>query len=51
MSCCSRNEPLRKHYQERFRYILVDEFQDTNRLQYSLAATAGRWRRQGFRGG
>ncbi|MGL5633180.1 MAG: UvrD-helicase domain-containing protein [Azovibrio sp.] len=31
----SRNEPLRRHYQERFRHILVDEFQDTNRLQYS----------------
>ncbi len=30
----SRNEPLRRHYRERFRHILVDEFQDTNRLQY-----------------
>lgn len=26
---------LLKHYQERFRHILVDEFQDTNTLQYS----------------
>jgi len=31
----SRNEALRRHYQERFRHILVDEFQDTNRLQYA----------------
>lgn len=31
----SRNEPLRRHYQSRFRHILVDEVQDTNPLQYS----------------
>ena len=30
----SRNELLREHYRGRFRHILVDEFQDTNRLQY-----------------
>jgi DNA helicase-2/ATP-dependent DNA helicase PcrA len=28
------NEVLREHYRARFRHILVDEFQDTNRLQY-----------------
>lgn len=30
----SRDERIRNHYQSRFQYILVDEFQDTNRLQY-----------------
>jgi DNA helicase-2/ATP-dependent DNA helicase PcrA len=30
----NRDERIRAHYQSRFQYILVDEFQDTNRLQY-----------------
>ncbi|MBX3616753.1 UvrD-helicase domain-containing protein [Nitrosomonas sp.] len=30
----TRNEPLRQHYRARFRHILIDEFQDTNQLQY-----------------
>jgi DNA helicase-2/ATP-dependent DNA helicase PcrA len=29
------NDALREHYQRRFRFILIDEFQDTNRLQYA----------------
>jgi DNA helicase-2/ATP-dependent DNA helicase PcrA len=28
-------ESIRCHYQQRFRHILIDEFQDTNRLQYA----------------
>jgi len=39
---------VRAHYQKRFRHILVDEFQDTNRLQYAwLKLIAG----QGESGG
>ncbi|MDO5058569.1 MAG: 3'-5' exonuclease [Neisseria sp.] len=30
-----RNETLRVHYQNRFNHILIDEFQDTNKLQYA----------------
>ena len=29
------NAPIREHYQRRFRHILIDEFQDTNKLQYA----------------
>ena len=29
------NDSIRIHYQERFRHILIDEFQDTNALQYA----------------
>lgn len=29
-----RDAHIRGHYQNRFKYILVDEFQDTNKLQY-----------------
>ncbi len=29
------NQALREHYQRRFQHILVDEFQDTNKLQYA----------------
>ncbi len=33
------NEDVRAFYQRKFRYVLVDEYQDTNRLQYLLAST------------
>ena len=29
------HDPIRQHYQLRFRHVLIDEFQDTNRLQYA----------------
>jgi DNA helicase-2/ATP-dependent DNA helicase PcrA len=29
------NASVREHYQRRFRHILIDEFQDTNKLQYA----------------
>ena len=29
------NASIREHYQRRFRHILIDEFQDTNKLQYA----------------
>ena len=29
------NDPVREHYRRRFHHILIDEFQDTNKLQYA----------------
>ncbi|QKO21098.1 UvrD-helicase domain-containing protein [Rhodoferax sp. BAB1] len=29
------HDAVREHYQRRFRHILIDEFQDTNKLQYA----------------
>ena len=32
----SQNEDIRQKYQNRFQYVLVDEYQDTNHAQYEL---------------
>ena len=32
------NEDLRLYYQRKFRYVLVDEYQDTNHMQYLLTS-------------
>lgn len=33
------NKDVREYYQKKFKYILVDEYQDTNNLQYLLVST------------
>ena len=35
-SMLAGNETVRESYRRRFRYVLVDEYQDTNRTQYEL---------------
>ena len=35
------NIPIRQHYQQRFAHILIDEFQDTNPLQYAWLTLLG----------
>jgi len=32
------HEEVRSHYQRQFRYVLIDEYQDTNNLQYLFAS-------------
>jgi len=34
-----QDEGVRTYYQRKFRYVLIDEYQDTNNLQYLLAST------------
>ena len=34
-----QHEDVRAFYQRKFRYVLIDEYQDTNNLQYLLAST------------
>lgn len=34
-----------KHYQEKFKYILIDEYQDTNQAQYRLVKLLADWYR------
>ncbi|MBQ6540803.1 MAG: UvrD-helicase domain-containing protein [Oscillospiraceae bacterium] len=33
----TENDEVREYYQRKFKYVLIDEYQDTNRLQYLLA--------------
>ncbi len=35
------HEALRRKYQERYQFVLVDEFQDTNQVQYELVSLFG----------
>ena len=37
MSCGSTTRSSCKHYQHRFKHVLIDEFQDTNAIQYAWA--------------
>lgn len=32
-----KNKEVLEHYQEKFKYILIDEYQDTNEVQYKLS--------------
>jgi DNA helicase-2/ATP-dependent DNA helicase PcrA len=35
------HDDVRKHYQKRYRYVLVDEYQDTNHPQYEIVKQIG----------
>ncbi|MCG6927954.1 MAG: UvrD-helicase domain-containing protein [Acidobacteria bacterium] len=37
----SKHKKVRDHYRKRYRYVLVDEYQDTNRPQYEIVRQIG----------
>ena len=41
ISLFKKNPNILKEYQERFKYILIDEYQDTNEAQYNLVKMIG----------
>ena len=45
-ACCSRIPIASRAYRERFQFLLVDEYQDTNRAQYEFVKLLGGRRRQ-----
>ena len=44
-------DDVREYYQRKFRYVLIDEYQDTNNLQYLLASTLAGGYEKLLRGG
>ena len=48
---CKSSTEAREYYQRKFRYVLIDEYQDTNHLQYLLAALLAGERQKHLRGG
>jgi DNA helicase II / ATP-dependent DNA helicase PcrA len=45
------NPAIREHYSRRFRHILIDEFQDTNKLQYAWVKMFSGWSPEQMRAG
>ena len=45
LTLLQENKEIHKYYSEQFRYILVDEYQDTNRLQFELIRLMGQLNR------
>lgn len=41
VSLLEENKEMRKYYQDRFRHVLVDEYQDTNHAQYQFVKILG----------